>query len=302
MAVALQSVRENEHAGERREQHRDDPGCDERDRHDRKQREAILARAARRKADRHESGDGDQRARQHREGRGCVGEGRGADLVAALLELGDHHLDRDHRVVDQKSEPDDECAERDALQADAGQLHGHEGNGENQRYCDRDDDAGTPAERQKAHAEHDGDGLDQRLDELADRFLDDLRLVRDEMRLDADRQVGGELGEPLLDVLAELQNVGVLGHRDGEADRRLAVVAEHRLLRVDVGAPHLGDVAQAEEPAVDAEVDSLEALFRGELPRDADGDLLVASIDRAAGLNGVLRSAASPSAGKCRAP
>ena len=45
---------------------------------DRKQREAILAGAARRKADRHEAGDGDQRAGQHRKGRGGVGEGRGA--------------------------------------------------------------------------------------------------------------------------------------------------------------------------------------------------------------------------------
>ena len=67
-------------------------------------------------------------------------------------------------------------------------------------------------------------------------------------------------------MLAELQNIGVLGHRDGEADGRSAVVAEHRLLRVDVGTPHVGDVTQAEEPAIDAEVDSLEALFRGELP------------------------------------
>ena len=47
-----------------------------------------------------------------------------------------------------------------------------------------------------------------------------------------------QLGEPFLDVLAELQNIGVLGHRDGEADGRRAVVAEHRLLRVNVGAAH----------------------------------------------------------------
>ena len=99
----------------------------------------------------------------------------------------------------------------------------------------------------------------------------------------------GQLGEPLLDVLAERQHVGVLGHGDGEADRRLAVVAEHRLLRVDVAAADLGDIAQPEEPAVDAEVDRLEALFRGELARDADGDLLGSGIDGAARLDRVLR-------------
>ena len=51
---------------------------------------------------------------------------------------------------------------------------------------------GTPAERQEAHPQHDGDGLDQRLDELTDGLLDDVRLVRDEMRLDADRQGRGQ--------------------------------------------------------------------------------------------------------------
>ena len=47
-----------------------------------------------------------------------------------------------------------------------------------------------PSDR-KLTAEHDGDGLDQRLDELAHGLLDDLRLVGHEMRLDADRQIGG---------------------------------------------------------------------------------------------------------------
>ena len=88
---------------------------------DGEQREAILAGAARREADRNEAGDGDERARQHREGRGGVGEGRSGDFVGALLELGDHHLHGDHGVVDEKPEPDDQRAERDALQADAGQ-------------------------------------------------------------------------------------------------------------------------------------------------------------------------------------
>ena len=249
--MALQLVGKNEHAGERREQHGDHPGGNERNRHDREQREGIFTGATCRKADRDEAGDRHERARQHREGGGGVGEGRGGDLVATLLELGDHGLNRDHGIVDQQPEPDDERAERDALQADARQLHDHEGDGENQRDGDGDDDAGTPAERQEAHGQHDGDGLDQRLDELADGLLDDLRLVCDEMRLDADRQVRGQLGKPLLHVLAERKDVGVLGHRDGEADRRSAVVAEHRLLRVDVGPADLGDVAQAKEPAVE---------------------------------------------------
>ena len=98
-----------------------------------------------------------------------------------------------------------------------------------------------------------------------------------------------ELGDALLDVVAERQHVAAGGHGDGEADRRLAVVAEHRLRRVDVGAPDGGDVAQAEEAVVGAEVDGLQALLGGELARDADGDALRAGIDRAARHQRVLR-------------
>ena len=69
-----------------------------------------------------------------------------------------------------------------------------------------------------------------------------------------------------------------------------AVVAEHRLRRIDVAAPDRGDVAQAEEAAVDAEVDGLQALLRGELARHADGDASRASAStRAARRDRVLR-------------
>ena len=112
----------------------------------------------------------------------------------------------------EKSKPDDECTERDALQADTGQFHDHEGDGKHHWNCNRDHDAGAPAERQEAHPEDDGDSFDQRFDELADGFLDDLRLVGDQVDLDADRQIRGDPGQTFLDVLAECQDVGVFGH------------------------------------------------------------------------------------------
>ena len=51
-------------------------------------------------------------------GRG-VDEGRGLAQVVADLQPRHHHLDRDHRVVDQQAQRDDQRAERDALQRDA---------------------------------------------------------------------------------------------------------------------------------------------------------------------------------------
>ena len=46
------------------------------------------------------------------------GKGRRVDAVQALLHLHHHHLDGDDRVVDQKAERDDQCAERDAVQVE----------------------------------------------------------------------------------------------------------------------------------------------------------------------------------------
>ena len=155
-----------------------------------------------------------------------------------------------------------------------GKLHGDESDGKNQRNRNRDDDARAPAEREEAHGQHDDDGFDQGLDELADGLFNDLRLVGHQVRFDAGRQIGRRLGEALLEMLAECQDVAVLPHRDGEADGGAAVVSEYRLLWVSVAPLHLGDVAQPKESAIEAEIDGLQALFGRELTRDTNRDLL----------------------------
>ena len=53
--------------------------------------------------------------------------------VNTRLELTDHHFDRNHRVIDQKAERDNQRAERDALQADAGIFHVSEDHAEHER-------------------------------------------------------------------------------------------------------------------------------------------------------------------------
>ena len=70
-------------------------------------------------ADRNEARDRHQRAGQHREGGRGVDIGRGLAQRVADLEPRHHHLDRDHGVVDQEAERDDQRAERNALQRDA---------------------------------------------------------------------------------------------------------------------------------------------------------------------------------------
>ena len=109
------------------------------------------------------------------------------------------------------------------------------------------------------------------------------------VRLDADRQLGLDLGHRPLDVAAERQDVAAVAHRDREPDRGLAVHPEHRLRRVGIAAADLGDVAQADDPVAGDEVDVQEVELGIERARDPQRDPLVAGLQDACGPDGVLR-------------
>ncbi len=78
-------------------------------------------------------------------------------------------------------------------------------------------------------------------------------------------------------------------HGDRRGRWPVAVVAEHRLRRIDVAACHAGNIAQAEKSAALPEVDRLQALLGREFAGDADRDALGTGIDDAARRDGVLR-------------
>ena len=114
--------RQDSDAQQRREDDGHEPGHDERDADDGKQRERVFARRAGRKADRDEAGDRDQRAGQHGEGIGPEREGRGLHLVVALRQPREHGVGRRHGVVDEQRQRNDERAKRNALHVDVGRA------------------------------------------------------------------------------------------------------------------------------------------------------------------------------------
>ncbi len=138
---------------------------------------------------------------------------------------------------------------------------------------------GPHAEADKAHGHDDRDRLPQRRREVADRVVDDMRLIRDQYRLDADRQIGLDLAHRLLDVSAKGQDVAAFAHRDGNSDGRLSVDPEHRLRRVGIIAAHLGDVAQPDHAPVRYEIDRQDVLFGLECARDPQQQPLVAGLN-----------------------
>jgi len=79
--------------------------------HHREEGETVFTRATFGKTDREKSGDGHQCAGQHGKCGGRVRKGGGPKAIEALLELSNHHFYRDHRIVHEKTEGDDQRTE-----------------------------------------------------------------------------------------------------------------------------------------------------------------------------------------------
>jgi hypothetical protein len=177
-------------------------------------------------ADWNETGDGDERTGQHRKSGRRVGECRRFIEVFAFLALRHHHLHRDHGVVHQKAERNDQSAERNTLQRKACVLHEHEGGGQHERDRARDNEAGAQPEADEADDENDDDCLEQRLGEASDGLSHNLGLFGHEVNPDANRKLADDLGHARPCIIAKFQNAAVRLHGDGQPNRRLAVEPE----------------------------------------------------------------------------
>ncbi|MGY4425759.1 hypothetical protein ACVWY2_008208 [Bradyrhizobium sp. JR6.1] len=225
-------------------------GCDERNRHDPEDAAGIFADRRIGKADGEEASGCDQRPREHRKRSGFPGKGRRLHAVPALFHFHHHHLDRDDGVVDQEAERNDQRAERDAVQIERHRVHHDEDDAEHQRHRECHHDAGAPAERDKGDEQHDRERLDEGVHELADGVLDHLGLVGDLLDVDALRHRLQELGGRLLDLLAELEDVGALGGDDADAERGLAFLTHLEARRIDIAVRDCCDIAEPEHTAV----------------------------------------------------
>ena len=288
MTAGMLALLEDHVAEPRREIDRDEPRHDQRDADDIEQRAHIFAGGRGGEADRDEAGGGDQRAGQHREGGRGIGEARRLDLDQPLLQLSLHHLDDDHGVVDQQAERDDQRAERDALQVDAELVHDGEGGGQHQRNGDGDDQAGTPADRQERDDKHDQQRFAERLHELVDGILDDLRLVGNLVDRNA---IGQRFLEALvgrLDILADIGDVEALGHDDAELDAFVAVEAVFALIGIFETGGHGGDVAEPRHLAAGAQAQFPDVGSLGDVAFDRDAHRAQAGVDGARRIDIVL--------------
>ncbi|MNX94229.1 hypothetical protein D3C86_1264540 [compost metagenome] len=187
--VRFHRLRQDRDAEKRREKDGDDPRYDERNGDHHKKREGEFTRRGVVETDRNEACHGDQRARQHRESGGGVNIGRRFSEIVSDLEPRDHHLDGNHRIVDEKPERNDKGAERDTLQRNACVFHVDEGDRQHERNGNGNHHASSEAKADEAYDENDCNRLEQRRGEAGDRFIDHGRLIGHTMHIDTNRQI-----------------------------------------------------------------------------------------------------------------
>ena len=113
-------------------------------------------------------------------------------------------------------------------------------------------------------------------------LVDDMRLIGDLGDLDADRKLGRDRLDRLLEVFAEREDVAAVLHRDAETERRLATLAHDKARRVLIAAPDRRDVAEPEHPAVRLHRHGGDRVRAGESASHPHVDAVGGGVDRSA--------------------
>ena len=228
----------------RREEHRHQPGNDQRKTDDPEDIAGVLPGGRLRETHRHQADDRDQRACQHRRSGVAPGVGRSLDARIAFFEFDYHDLDGDDRVVHQQAQAQNQCAEGNPVErASRGQHHDQHG-GEGQWHSGRHHDAHAPAQADQAHDHHHGQRDDELDHELVHGLGDVHGLVGDLAEADALGQVLRNFLLLGLQRLAQIQAVPAILHDHAEHQRLFAVVTNEKGGRVFITALDLGNVAQ----------------------------------------------------------
>ena len=119
-------------------------------------------------------------------------------------------------------------------------------------------------------------------------MIDDVWLVGDLFEVDALRQRGLDLLHRGFDILAELDDVGALGHHDADAERRLAALMHKKARRVLEASRYRRDVAEAEARAAELDGRVGHGLGAVDGAGDAQRHALRACLDGACRDHGIL--------------
>ncbi len=197
----------------------------------------------------------------------------------------------DDRIVDEKSERDDEGGERHLVETNVEESHDHQRHDNGHRNERSDDQAGAQAEENQHDRDHDGHGLQQIADEGIYFLRDVAGLEINDVEIYADRVDRLQSLLQFPDRLAEVDDVAAFAQADGQHQRRLAVEFDAGSGRIDIAAFDFGHVPKVEEILFARQFDDRfpELLYRLKVSARFQHNLFVIGKDLAAGVNDVAR-------------
>ncbi len=271
-------------AEQRYQQQGQQPAEQQRHGDDEEQREEELAGGVLGQADAGEGEDADDGRPQQRPLRLLQRLLRRLEDALALALTHQHAVADHHRVVHQHAHGDDQRAEGNPLQLDAGQPHHQQRAEHGEKQHRADDHPGAQAHGDAQHADHDGHREKYVEGEAVHRLVDDAVLLVQRVQLGAQRHAVLVGLQHRLDAVPDLDDVRPGHPADTQRQRRLAVVADDLLRPLGVVARELGDGAQLDPLRALADRQRAQLLQRIERPAGAQAHEEVAGID-AAGLH-----------------
>ena len=110
--------------------------------------------------------------------------------LVALVELGMHGLHDHDGVIHHNSDGEHQRREREEVEREAEEVQHKEGTHQRHRYGDGGDQRGAQVLQEEVdHDEDQEEGLQQRLDDVLDRGLEEVRDVHDVLDLHTGREV-----------------------------------------------------------------------------------------------------------------
>ena len=107
----------------------------------------------------------------------------------ALFQPVNHGFHRDHRIIHQQPQRNNQRTQRNPLQGKAGVFQHHKGNAQRQRHRQRHHQTGPQAHGQNRYRHHDDHRFGQGAGEMAHSFVHDFGLVRNLVDFNANRQL-----------------------------------------------------------------------------------------------------------------
>ncbi len=176
-----------------------------------------------------------------------------------------HGLHHHNGIIDDNADGEHQAEQRQVVEAETHRRHDREGADDGDRDGDERNKRRTPVLQKDQHDYgHEEDGVEERLENFADRLVDERRRVVDDGVVDAGRETVLQLLHPILDALGDIQGVGAGQLINRQRDRWPAV--ERAALVVGLGAQldvgHVAQIDQRTAVVLDHDVGELVGIFQ----------------------------------------